>query len=273
MKIILSRKGFDLTYGGQPSPILPDGTLLSFPIPIENDRWFYDQIFYNRKSYLDIIKELKPKSKISKERTCHLDPDIRKSATQRAKDWKAIFGQCDAAQGHLINQGIELNDIFLFFGWFKLTEIIDGHLKYVKGAPDLHIMYGYLQIGEIYKCGDNFPEYTKTHSHVIDNYADKKSNCIYVANDKLSINNKFNGWGCFKFDKSLVLTKEGKTKGKWELPDMFKGLAISYHPNPFKEDYFQSADIGQEFVIEEKEEVEQLVQQLIENFYDETVSI
>jgi len=33
MKIILIRKGFDTRYGQRPSLILPDGTLLSFPIP------------------------------------------------------------------------------------------------------------------------------------------------------------------------------------------------------------------------------------------------
>jgi hypothetical protein len=33
MKVILSRKGFDSEYGGIASPILPDGTLLSLPIP------------------------------------------------------------------------------------------------------------------------------------------------------------------------------------------------------------------------------------------------
>ena len=33
MKIILSRKGFDSGYGKIASPILPDGTLLSMPIP------------------------------------------------------------------------------------------------------------------------------------------------------------------------------------------------------------------------------------------------
>ena len=37
MKIILSRKGFDAEYGGQPSPILPDGTLLSMPIPYPDE--------------------------------------------------------------------------------------------------------------------------------------------------------------------------------------------------------------------------------------------
>jgi hypothetical protein len=34
MKVILSRKGFDSGYGGYPSPVLPDGTILSLPIPI-----------------------------------------------------------------------------------------------------------------------------------------------------------------------------------------------------------------------------------------------
>ena len=33
MKIILSRKGFDSGYGGMPSPILPNGIMLSMPIP------------------------------------------------------------------------------------------------------------------------------------------------------------------------------------------------------------------------------------------------
>ena len=33
MKIILSRKGFGASYGGKLSPIFPDGTLYSLPIP------------------------------------------------------------------------------------------------------------------------------------------------------------------------------------------------------------------------------------------------
>ena len=34
MKFILSRKGFDSSNGGIASPILPDGTMLSLPIPV-----------------------------------------------------------------------------------------------------------------------------------------------------------------------------------------------------------------------------------------------
>ena len=32
-KLSLSRKGFDSSYGGCPSPIFPDGTIYSLPIP------------------------------------------------------------------------------------------------------------------------------------------------------------------------------------------------------------------------------------------------
>ena len=43
MKVILSRKGFDSSNGGCPSPIMPDGTLLSMPIP-SNDEIGYDEL-------------------------------------------------------------------------------------------------------------------------------------------------------------------------------------------------------------------------------------
>ena len=44
--MILSRKGFDSKNGGIASPILPDGTLLSLPIPQENGRE-YEELRYN----------------------------------------------------------------------------------------------------------------------------------------------------------------------------------------------------------------------------------
>lgn len=57
MKIILSRKGFDLQNGGQPSPILPDGTLLSLPIPGKLDeKILYSQLEYKGKTYFQIIQ-------------------------------------------------------------------------------------------------------------------------------------------------------------------------------------------------------------------------
>ncbi|WP_418483231.1 hypothetical protein [Dysosmobacter sp.] len=37
MKIILSRKGFDSANGGIVSPIFEDGTMVSFPIPSDDE--------------------------------------------------------------------------------------------------------------------------------------------------------------------------------------------------------------------------------------------
>lgn len=41
MRIILSRKGFDSEYGGCASPILPDGKMISMPIPSESGNCKY----------------------------------------------------------------------------------------------------------------------------------------------------------------------------------------------------------------------------------------
>ncbi len=48
MKLILSRKGSDSKYGRMPSPILPDGTLLSLPIPSADSDIGYDLLHYLR---------------------------------------------------------------------------------------------------------------------------------------------------------------------------------------------------------------------------------
>ena len=48
MKIIFSRKGFDSVSGRVPSPILPDGRLLSLPIPDKGSSIRYDDLLAYR---------------------------------------------------------------------------------------------------------------------------------------------------------------------------------------------------------------------------------
>lgn len=251
MKIILSRKGFDSEYGGQPSPILPDGTLLSLPIPLPNDTLNYKELFHQGKSYYDIITELKPKTKkILPHYTCHLDPDIRMGALKRHEEWKPVFGQADAAQMHLANNNISLGDLFLFFGWFRKTVLENGRLIYERGSPDLHVIYGYLQIESTIKNNDEIPAFAKYHSHAHGDLSLNKTNCIYVAKDKLSLNENYPGASFLHFREDLVLTKKGLSRSKWELPEFFKELSITYHTkDSFKENYFKSAHKGQEFII------------------------
>ena len=285
MKIILSRKGFDSQYGKIKSPILPDGTLLSLPIPQENDTKTFDELYYNDKaSYIEIIKELKPNwqypvnkktGEIPIKQTAHLDPDLRKDTLKnRPDDWKAIFGQSAAAQGHLSNKGVDIGDIFLFFGTFGETKEVNGKLvydtktDYPNGA---HVIFGYLQIGEIIKLdypqdydalqNDPLRNYAKNHPHAYKEYRDQNNrerikNCMYIASEKLtSLGLDLPGAGTLDYNnKKRVLSKKGLTKSQWDYPFInFQNLKISYHSEKaFQEGYFQSAAKGQEFVIDTK---------------------
>ncbi len=266
MQIILSRKGFDTQYGEQASPIMPDGTLLSLPIPAKNETIKFSDLTYKGETYLKIIKELNPKTKIKDNYTCHLDPDLRNDIIQREKGWLPLFGQTGTAQGHLLGKGIKEGDLFLFFGSFKETEFVNGILKYKRNAPTIHLIFGYLQIGEFYNDISNLPRQIQYHPHAQKRFEKDKNNCIYRASETLSIFPSLNGGDCLHFHKDLVLTKKGYSKSRWELPTFFRGIEISYHtPKSFKEDYFQSAAKGQEFIIKEKGIVTDWARKLIIN--------
>ena len=114
MKVILSRKGMDSTAGGMASPILPDGTLLSLPIPDKTGRQKYSDLSYKEQSYHEIIHQLNPAFDFSENRTCHFDPDIYEHITGRPEDWKPAFGQSGVSARHLDKLGVGIGDIFLF---------------------------------------------------------------------------------------------------------------------------------------------------------------
>ena len=96
MKVILSRKGFDSSNGGYPSPILPDGTMLSLPIP-DDIGLSYSEIQYNGITYSEIIGQLTNNN--FNEPICHLDPDIRPDLRiTPAENWFPAFGQVHSAQ-------------------------------------------------------------------------------------------------------------------------------------------------------------------------------
>ena len=88
MKIILSRKGFDSANGAQPNPILPDGTMISLPIPDKRGNNTFSSLYWNGMSYYDIIHTLKPETKLKAEDMCHLDPDLREEVKDRKPGWE-----------------------------------------------------------------------------------------------------------------------------------------------------------------------------------------
>lgn len=257
MKLILSRKGFDGASGGYPSPIMPDGTLLSLPIPDASDLNRLSELTFNGQSYLDIIQSIAPKYKMGD--LCHLDPDLRAELRPRAEGWRPALGQMGSAYSHLRNKGVEKGDLFLFLGKFQETEIVNDNLRYKKGSRPQHILFGYLQIGEIITDPMQIPAWLAEHPHAQPKYTGdwaKGGNAIYISSDKLSIAPELPGAGVFKYHPDLVLTKDGHSASHWNLPDFFREVEISYHPaKRWHEDYLQSVGRGQEFVMETTPEI------------------
>lgn len=277
-KLIFSRKGFDSKYGGIPSTWAEDGELVSFPIPSDaaSDETRYDGIVAGGMTLEERFRGLPPRRSLADH--CHHDPDLVKGARPRGPGgpWRATLGQADAAEGHLARSAdtggefgrrVGKGDVFLFFGWFRRAAPGPaGVLSYVPGAPDLHVLFGYLQVGQVVALGResrDVPGWLADHPHASKKRREKKHNTVYAAADRLVIRGDTGlpGAGVFRFDESLVLTaveRDGTgrfmSRSRWNLPEsVFGRRPTTYHPKPWREGYFQSAAIGQEFVVDADE--------------------
>jgi hypothetical protein len=317
MKIIISRKGFDSTYGGVHSPVFEDSNrFISLPIQSENESYEdneYNQIKYNDLSlyghnFGKLVSDLtsRKKKKITGEDSVHFDPDLVRDTYKimRDENWKPLFGQVGISQLHLNNQKATKGDIFLFFGLYCWVEKVDGKYQYVRGKKPFHMLWGWMQIGDIIhlddeKDKDKIKPWMKYHSHFhflnkpeanastkpkrgVDSYT---ANTLYVASDDLIISDKLilkgGGAGVFsKYHKELQLTKEDSNRlTEWILPACFYNedptKQLTYHQKREgcelnkDECHLTAACIGQEFVLncDENPGVEEWVKSL---FFEET---
>ena len=266
MKLILSRKGFDSQSGGCPSPIFPNGTLYSLPIPHDQSEVTYGDLWHGDTNIGEMVADLTC-NRIGSKVHAHLDPDINHVAYPRQEGWQPLFGQSGAAQGHLDNQGVQIDDLFLYFGLFRKVEKISGRWCFVKGAPRQHILWGWLQIGEIHKVDelakDELP-WTCYHPHRHLSRDKDPTNTLYIASCGLHLGDGSiaQGAGCYlKFHERLVLTNpNGSGVTDWRLPRCFYpdngNSPLTYHPklDRWRHDdrytYLQSASRGQEFVLD-----------------------
>lgn len=293
MKIILSRKGFDAENGGYSSPIMPDGTLISLPIPGKKDDdgkekekiCYSDLELDDGVTYYDLMKQLKANIKLqtekhgkfkwvqlTKETRCHCDPDIYSRILPRMSGWRGALGQGNKAQKHLEKQKVQKGDVFLFYGRFKKVVEDQGKFTFDKSSHSKHVIFGYLQISEIVLCTESekgrllkkYP-WLEKHPHITHTGKDS-SNTIYVAPECLSWKLELKGYGTFRLDKNLILTgSRFSNLCMWDLPPVFRKVKISYNPNSWKDGYFQAAKRGQEFVVEENGEIENWTKALINN--------
>jgi hypothetical protein len=227
MRLILSRKGFDSSSGRTPSPIFPDGRMVSLPIPDKQSPIRYQDINWHEFNLGSLVSDLTG-GKIPASDYAHLDPDLYRGSFPRDHCWKPLFGQTGAAQGHLRKSGVQEGDVFLFFGLFRPVIFKLGRLDWDKASHPRHVVWGWLQIGEIFQVdtGD-MTRYKWAEYHPHFHQGSDRNNTVYVSRNNLNLpggdRKELAGAGVFPhFSEELQLTApSAKTPSLWELPTLF----------------------------------------------------
>ncbi len=221
MKIIFSRKGFDSSAGGGPSPIVA-GRPVSLPIPAGTA---------SATSYGDLgLGELAAKAsrdKLGAEDLCHHDPMFLDAENGKGT---CVFGQCGAAQTHLERQGVGLGDVFVFFGLFA-DEAGEHH----------HRIFGYLTVDEIVPLVDGAPDWAVQLDHPHALAMHHKNDVIWRGEGRLAA----------RASERLRLTVPGGPPSLWHRPDWLKRGGLSYHDRAdrwLRGKRLKSVARGQEFV-------------------------
>lgn len=220
MKIVLSRKGFDSSSGGGPSPII-DGRPITLPIPTamtSATRW--------RDLGLHDHVTAASRGRWSGDEFCHHDPMFRDDRT-------AILGQCGAAQSHLANQGVGEGDVFLFFGLFagedgERHHRIFGWLEVTTVEPIVAMTEA--RLDELKAIG--FP-------HALEPSA--RNDTVWTGP----------GGTARSAGDALRLTVPGGPLSHWRVPAFMRECGLSYHGKPERwhdDGTLTAASRGQEFV-------------------------
>lgn len=221
MKIIFSRKGFDSSAGGAPSPII-DGKPVSLPIPTQHR---------SETTYADLglaeIVQTATKSRISGDSLCHHDPMF--------EGGRCAFGQTGAAQGHLANNAVGIGDVFLFFGLFAEPDRRGKH----------HRFFGYLSVEEMKGLGshpseDDQPQgFTRRHPHTLGEW--KNHNMLYVGSGQV----------CEEAHEDLRLSWPEGPVSRWRVPSWLQEVGLTYHARADRWEGVDTLNVvhrGQEFV-------------------------
>lgn len=266
MKLILSRKGFDSTAGGKPSPIFPDGSMVSLPIPDRKSVLSYKDLRYDGQPLATIVTQLTG-GKVPEHFRAHLDPDLAPDTFPRLRGWRPLFGQTGAAQSHLRNQGVGVGDLFLFFGLFRKIMMHNGFYTWNKSDRPRHVIWGWLQVDEVLELAKGIPAgYYWAHYHPHCHRNNDSNNVLYVAREHLALadlpTERVPGGGIFRhYSPALQLTAPFSERAtRWELPAWFHPTAtrtaLTYHSDPkrwqTRDDHtlLQAVMQGQEFVLD-----------------------
>lgn len=234
MKIIFSRKGFDSAAGGVASPIFPSGHLVSLPIPEAQSPICYNDIQLSvsdlapdGRAHLGAVVHDLSRGAIDPAHGVHLDPDLNAASLPRQPGWAPLFGQAGAAQGHLRQQGVGVGDLFLFYGWFRRVHWQAERWRYVPDAPDLHVIFGWMQVGRVLPlaAAGEVPAWAAYHPHCQPAPERPGDNVLYCAATQLHLNGhglNLPGAGLFRrFRRAQQLTAPDASRSVWRLPSCF----------------------------------------------------
>jgi Nucleotide modification associated domain 3 len=278
-RLVLSRKGFDSDFGGRPSPILPDGQMVSLPIPDRgSDLRYADCRTADGVGYLELLQRLGietirysngptvTKVPISGTLGAQLDPDLSRWTLPRLAGWRPLFGQVDRAQSHLRNQGVGPGDLFLFFGLFSpTTQLPNGRLSYASQRDWMHVLWGWLEVNRVVPVTDELLTelpWAAGHPHWRARHLDRyrRHNTLYVAREHSTLLPGLPGGGVFpEFRPLLRLSRPGSTRSVWRLPmalhpDRTQLPLTGQSPGAWSIEadsaVLRSAGRGQEFVVE-----------------------
>ncbi len=221
MRMVLSRKGFDSSAGGGPSPVV-DKRPKSLPIPASGG--------LSRTSYGDLglgdLARAASRGKLGAADLCHHDPMF-------LHDGRALLGQCGAAQTHLERQGVGAGDVFVFFGLFREE----------NGTPH-HRIFAYLQVEEVLPLTGAPPERVAE----LEQLGVPHAIGLHAANDTVYIGK---GRTAARASDALRLTVPEGPPSLWQVPDWLRETGLSYHDRAdrWREGgRLQSVARGQEFV-------------------------
>ncbi|CDO38837.1 hypothetical protein [Novosphingobium sp. KN65.2] len=220
MKLVFSRKGFDTTAGGVPSPII-DGVPVSLPIPTQ-DR---SCTRFADRDLGELVSTL-TRGRIDGAHLCHDDPMFA--------DGLCWFGQCGAAQGHLARHGVGPGDHFLFFGLFADPETGERH----------HRIFAHMGVEacgspEAVRRSRSWQEPPRPHPHAEGEWP--ANNAIWFGP----------GATARSAADGLRLTQPCGPLNRWRVPPWLKQRGLTYHDRPDRwigRRSLDSARRGQEFV-------------------------
>lgn len=220
MRVIFSRKGFDSTAGGAPSPIV-EGRPISLPIPADRR---------SATSYGDLglgkLAHGATRGRLGAADLCHDDPMFG--------DGLCWFGQSGSAQGHLARHGVQAGDVFLFFGLFADPETRERH----------HRIFGYLRVACLgaprdIRLASGWTDPPRPHPHFAGDWG--RNNMIYHGPGRVAA----------KAADALRLTDPGGPLTTWRVPPWLRRRGLTYHDRAerwLRGNRLDSAKRGQEFV-------------------------